>query len=148
MTNPPKSAGVSRRFENAAVKAAFAAYPPRLRAKLMHLRALIFQTAASTPHVGALTETLKWSQPSYLTAQSGSGTTIRIDRVKSAPDRYAMYFHCQTDLVATFRQLYPQNFTYGGNRSVLFATGDTIDRAALSHCIALALTYHSRKRRN
>ena len=31
-----------------------------------------------------------------------SGSTIRIDQVKSAAGQYAVYFHCQTDLVETF----------------------------------------------
>ena len=123
----------------------FAAYPPALRKKLKSLRRLILETAKKTAGVGPLEETLKWGQPSYLPAQSGSGTTVRIDRVKGEPDRYAMFFHCQTDLVATFREIYPDELTYQGNRSILFNLDDTIDEAALSHCIALALTYHQRK---
>jgi hypothetical protein len=136
--NPP--------FADAGVKAVFDAYPPKLRAKLVSLRALIFTAAAKTQGVGTLTERLKWGQPSYLTAASGSGTTIRIDRVKASADRYALYVHCQTDLVATFRQLYPQSFAYDGNRSIVFALDDRIDEGALRHCMSLALTYHRRKR--
>jgi hypothetical protein len=146
VTTRAKSSRAARRFDNVAVKGAFAAYPPSLRGRLMRLRALIFQTAASTPGVGPLLETLKWGQPSYLTAESGSGTTIRIDRVKARADRYALYVHCQTDLVATFRQLYPQSFAYDGNRSIMFALDDKIDEDALRHCVGLALTYHRRKR--
>ena len=133
--------------DNAAgdMDAVFAAYPPALRKKLKSLRRLILETAQKTAGVGPLEETLKWGQPSYLPVQSGSGTTVRIDQVKGEPHRYAMYFHCQTDLVATFREIYPDELTYQGNRSILFNLDDTIDEAALSHCIALALTYHQRK---
>jgi len=130
---------------NPDVEAVFAGYPPALRARLKALRKLILATARKTDGVGALQETLKWGQPSYLPAQSGSGTTVRIDQVKGEPQRYAMYFHCQTDLVATFREIYPNELTYGGNRSILFDLDEDIDEAALSHCIALALTYHRRK---
>jgi hypothetical protein len=115
---------------------------------LLALRRLIFDTAKATKGVGALEETLKWGQPSYLTHETKSGSTIRVDQVKSAANQYAVYFHCQTDLVATFRQLYPDEFSFGGNRSILFNVEDEIPEAALRHCLALALTYHLSKRRN
>ena len=86
-------------------------------------------------------------QPSYLTPETKSGSTIRIDRVKSAADQYAIYFHCQTDLVETFRGLYPTEFSYGGNRCMLFDASDKLPDAALRHCIALALTYHLNRRK-
>ena len=86
-------------------------------------------------------------QPSYLTAETKSGSTIRIDRVKSADDQYAVYFHCQTNLVETFRQLYPTELSYGGNRSILLNADDEVPEAALRHCVALALTYHLGKRK-
>jgi hypothetical protein len=81
-------------FSDPAVDAVFAAYPKPLRTKLLALRRLIFDTAAATKGVGALQETLKWGQPSYLTPQTKSGSTIRIDRVKSG-NQVALYFHCQ-----------------------------------------------------
>jgi hypothetical protein len=134
-------------FSDPAVDAVFNAYPPPLKTKLLALRRLIFETARTTTGVGALQETLKWGQPSYLTTATKSGSTVRIDQVKSARDCYAMYFHCQTDLVETFRELYPTEFTYGGNRSILLNAKDKIPEPALRHCIALALTYHLNKRK-
>jgi hypothetical protein len=67
--------------------------------------------------------------------------------VKSAVNRYAVYFHCQTDLVETFRELYPTELTYGGNRSILLNAENDIPEPALRHCVALALTYHLTKRK-
>jgi uncharacterized protein DUF1801 len=130
------------------VSAAFEAYPENVKAKLEFLRHLIIDTALATEGVGRLEETLKWGQPSYLTTTSKSGSTIRIDRVKSDRGKYAMYFHCQTNLVATFRQIYPSELTYGGNRSILFDVNDKIEEGALRHCISLALTYRLRKSRS
>jgi hypothetical protein len=130
-----------------AVDAVFAAYPKPLKARLLALRRLILDTAAVTTGVGALEETLKWGQPSYLTAATKSGSTIRIDRVKASANQYAVYFHCQTDLVATFRELYPNELTYSGNRAIIFNADDAIPETALRHCIALALTYHLRRRK-
>lgn len=140
-----KRASDHRAFTDRNVAKVFDAYPDAVRAKLLTLRAMILETAAKLDGVGPLEETLKWGQPSYLTVQSGSGSTIRIDRVKADDDRVAMYFHCQTDLVATFRELYPAQMEYGGNRSILFETAAKIPEKALRHCIGLALTYHARK---
>jgi len=149
MTDSRSKTGQKRteRFADPAVAAVFGAYPGETKAKLLALRRLIFETAAATPGVGALEETLKWGQPSYLTSETKSGSTIRIDRVKpdgktEDRDRYAVYFHCQTTLVATFRELYPETLTFGGNRSILFDLDQPVPKAALKHCIGLALTYH------
>ncbi|MGC2316478.1 MAG: DUF1801 domain-containing protein, partial [Bradyrhizobium sp.] len=46
-----------------AVEEVFRAYPKPLKAKLLALRRLIFDTAKTTKGVGALQETLKWGQP-------------------------------------------------------------------------------------
>jgi len=132
---------------NPAVDAVFSAYPKPIKAKLLALRRLIFDTARTTKGVGALQETLKWGQPSYLTTETKSGSTIRIDQVKSTPHQYAVYFHCQTDLVATFRKLYPTELRFGGNRSIVLNVEDDVPEPALRHCVALALTYHLNKRR-
>jgi uncharacterized protein DUF1801 len=133
-------------FAESAVEAVFGAYPSPVRSKLLALRRLILDTADATEGVGTLEETLKWGQPSYLTTESKSGSTIRIDQVKAEAGRYAVYFHCQTNLVETFRELYP-GLRYGGNRSILLDAGEKLPEKALRHCIALALTYHARKRK-
>ena len=132
-------------FENAAVAQAFEAYPVDFRRKLLALRELIFQTAASTEGVGVIEETLKWSEPAYVTSQSKSGSTIRIDWKKSNPSQYAMYFHCQTNLVDTFRALFPTEFKFEGNRAIVFNEHDAVPIDALAFCIAAALTYHRSK---
>ena len=143
------NASVTRkRAENPdpAVEAVFSAYPKPVKSKLLALRRLILDTAKTTKGVGALEEALKWGQPSYLTTESKSGSTVRIDQVKAQAGQYAVYFHCQTDLVETFRELYPE-LRYEGNRSILLNTEDKLPEAELRHCVALALTYHLRKRK-
>jgi len=140
------SARASPRFADPAVATVFDSYPPALRKRLLALRRLIFDTAKATGGVSELQESLKWGQPSYLTLISKSGSTIRIDRVKSSNDRYAIYFHCQTDLVETFRELYPNDFQFEGNRSIVLERDRALPQLPLRHCIALALTYHQRKR--
>jgi hypothetical protein len=111
--------------------------------KMMHLRQLILDTAAATEGVGELEETLRWGEPSYLTTKSKSGSIIRIN--SKAPDHYAVYFHCQTDLIERFKKLYPE-FQYDGNRSITFDGQEDVPEGELYHCISLALTYHLDKR--
>ncbi len=85
--------------------------------------------------MGRLTETLKWGQPSYLTEETGSGTTVRIDRLKAA-DGYAVYFHCQSGLLGQFRELYPDTFTFEGKRAIkVFAAGDRVPAREIAHCL-------------
>jgi hypothetical protein len=134
-------------FADPAVQAAFDAYPKPLRPKLLALRRLILDTAMNTEGVGAIEETLKWGQPSYLTPETKSGSTIRIDAIKANSGQYAVYFHCQTNLVETFRELYPSEFSYGGNRCIILNAADDVPEPALRHCVALALTYHLKKRK-
>jgi hypothetical protein len=133
------------RGHSPAVDAVFKTYPQPTKARLLALRRLIHDTARTTDGVGRIEETLKWGQPSYLTPETKSGSTVRIDHVDGK--QYAIYFHCQTDLVATFRELYPGKWSYGGNRCIILNADKKVDEAALRHCVALALTYHLNKRK-
>lgn len=128
---------------DSAVAAVFDTYAAQQRATLVALRSLILETAATTPGVGPLEETLKWGQISYLTAHSGSGTTIRLDTDKQS-GRAALYVNCKTDLVSCFRTHYPDSFAYQGDRAVILPLKP--DLPALRHIIALALTYHAAKK--
>lgn len=134
-------------FGSPAVAAVFDAYPQALQKQLLALRQLIFETAAKTPHVGALQETLKWGQPSYLNRQPNTGTTLRIDQLRTRAGYYGIYFHCQTTLVDTFKTLFPNTFRYEGSRAIIFHQDETVPTQALSHCIAWALTYHLNQKR-
>lgn len=136
---------MSKKIANPSITAVFDEIPKSVRTRLLELRELILNVAAETEGVGELEETLKWGQPSYLTSQTGSGTTIRIDQVKSCPDQYAMYVHCQTTLIDSFREMYGDLFRYEGNRSIIFNVHEELLVDALSHCIAMALTYHMDK---
>jgi len=146
MTDAKAATRTRPAFADANVAAVFEAYPKPTRAKLLRLRQLILDTAAGTEGVGALEETLKWGQPSYLTSETKSGSTIRIDAVKAEPGQIALYVNCQTSLIESFRERYSDELTYGGNRSIILDASAPLPEAALRHCISLALTYHRRKR--
>ena len=126
------------------VARALAACPDGAAKTLSALRDLIFETASALPEVGPLTETLKWGESAYLTEKTKSGTTIRLGW-DGAGTRVSLYIHCQTTLVGEWRDRYPNELTFVGNREVQMSTQDPLPRAALQHCIAMALTYHSRK---
>lgn len=134
------------RIANPAVASVFDAYPQDVRQKLLTLRQLILDTGANTPQVGAIEETLKWNEPAYVTSETGSGSTIRIDRKPRSDSKYSMYFNCNTTLVDTFRTLFPKSFRFVGNREIVFDANDKIDVRALQTCISMALTYHLKKK--
>ena len=135
-------------FQCDAVKRHFDVYPQGIRQKMLYLRRLIFEVAASTEGVGSLQETLKWREPSYLTVETKSGSTVRMDWKSSMPDQYALYFNCKTTLVDTFKEIYGDIFCYEGNRSIVFDKDEVLPVDALKDCIALALTYHLNKKTN
>lgn len=131
---------------NPDVAATFASYPDEVRPGLLALRQLILETAESTAEVGAIDETLKWGQPSYLTAETRSGSTIRVAPTGADSDHdYAMYFICNTNLVQNFEQLFGDVLHCEGNRAVAFSIGETIPENELAECVRMALTYHLNK---
>ena len=132
-------------FEDPAVQAAFAAFPEPARPGLLQLRQLIFETATQTPGVGEIGETLKWGQPAYLTPRTRSGSTIRLGIPKTGG--FALYAHCRTTIISGFRDHFPDEFGYEGNRAVLFREGDELPEAPLRLLIRTALTWHLRPRR-
>jgi uncharacterized protein DUF1801 len=115
--------------------------------QLRRLRELIFEVAARTSGVGELTETLRWDQPAYLTEKSRSGSLVRIDGIKSRPGKIGLFFHCQTSLVGTFRELYRGRFEFDGNRCLVLDAKQSLPKHELAHCIELALTYRLKSSR-
>ncbi len=78
----------------------------------------------------------------YVTSESKSGSTVRIGWTASRPSEYAMYFHCQTNLVESFRAWFSWGLRFEGNRAIVFSRGDIVPADSLATCIAAALTYH------
>lgn len=129
-----------QKFNDPKVKAVFDGFPEAERDRLLALRQLIFDVAASTSGVGPLTETLKWGQPAYLTETTKSGSTVRLGTTKK-PGEAAVFFICHTGLVSRFKDVMPDALPYQGTRAIVFETGDTVDEDALAQCLAMALTF-------
>lgn len=131
-------------FDDLAVAAVYQSWPASVRVRLLKLRDLIFETASEIEDAAPLDESLKWGEPSYL-AKGKMGTAIRLAPTKEA-GQYGLFVHCQTSLIAEFRETRPDAFTYGGSRALLFEEGEEPDKQALRDFIAAALTYHARKK--
>lgn len=93
-----------------------------------------------TEGVGRIEESLRWGQPAYLTPETGSGSTIRLG--VPGEGGFALYVHCRTTIIPDFRSLFPNDFTYEGNRAIRFEAGADLPTGPLRLLIASALTYH------
>ena len=125
---------------NPSVRQIIGAYPKEIQERILQLRQLVFAVAKELDL--SLTETLKWNEPSYLT---DGGSTVRISWRKAYPNHYGMFFNCKTSLIETFKEIYPHEFNYEGNRAVVFSLDDEIPEKELKHCIELSLNYHEIK---
>ncbi|MCP8897917.1 DUF1801 domain-containing protein [Gilvimarinus xylanilyticus] len=119
------------------IEAIFSGYPQRAQHTLMCVRNLIF-TLADEQKLGPVTESVKWGEASFAVK---SGTPIRLDWKAEAPDEVVIFFHCQTHLIATFREVYPDDFVYSGNRAMSFALNQGAAHSPLAHCLSVALNY-------
>ncbi|MEQ8442426.1 MAG: DUF1801 domain-containing protein [Alphaproteobacteria bacterium] len=131
-------------FASTAIKETFAAFPRRERTQLLALRDLIYDTAAATPESGKIVESLKWGQPSFATVEPVSGTPIRLGIPKGGGGTVALYVHCGTRLIDTFKSHYAGTLRFQAKRAVLFDASKPLPTDAVRHCIALALTYRSK----
>lgn len=127
--------------ENTDVQAVLDRYSEDVQAKLMQLRHLILEVASENPKIGALEETLKWGQISYLPKKRKVGTTVRIDQVKDS-QQVAMFVPCSTTLLDTYRTMYADELSFEGDRAILLDIDTDLPIDKLRACIELALTYH------
>jgi len=113
---------------------------PLARTGLLHLRRLVFETAAELPQIGHLQESLRWGQPAYLTPDTKAATTLRLGVPKTA--RFALFVHCRTSLISDFTAAFPGWDRVEGNRAVLFDDIAQVDPVRHGWLIRRALTYH------
>lgn len=127
-------------FADPSVKAVFDGFPDDIKTMALSLRSLIFDVAADTPQVGRLEETLRWGQPSYLTPETKSGSTLRIGSAKGGG--CALFAHCATDLISTYAAMFHDCERIEGNRAVIFKDVSEIVPDRLCLLIYHGLTYH------
>ena len=119
----------------------FENYPARTRYQLAQLKRWI-KDLAQEKQLGRVTESIKWGQASYSVK---NGSPIRLGWSEKTPNYVSIYFHCQSRLVSTFRELYPNELEYVGNREIRLAVDTPLPEAVLKHCIEMALKYHTIK---
>ena len=110
---------------------------------LTELADLIREVGNDLDEIGELVETTKWGQQSFLPSRPRVGTTIRIDQPDEAS--VALYVHCQTSLVDTFRTLFPE-LDYLGERGIRFRANEPLPGEEIRVCVTAALLYHWNKK--
>lgn len=123
------------------VQEVFDHYPSDIRIRILELRKLVFNVAKDL-HLGEVNETLKWGEPSY---QVKGGSPVRIAWKDKYPDKYFLFFHCQTKLVDTFRELYSEFLEFEGNRAIVLYVDKSLPKDIIRHCLELTLQYKSLK---
>ncbi len=121
----------------AEVKEKIDSYPEDIKLLILQLRKIVFSVAEDL-NLGKIDEALKWGEPSY---QVKSGSPVRMDWKPKNPNRYFLFFHCQTKLVDTFRELYPEILELDGNRAIVLGVNKAMPQKVIRHCIELAMTY-------
>lgn len=126
---------------NPNIKTKFDSYPKDAKRQLLCVRALIFKIAAENK-LGEVEESLKWGEASYWVK---GGSTIRIGWKPKDPEVIKVYFHCQTRLIETFKEIYPHELEYEGKRAIVTPMDTSLSAMPLAHCVGLALQYHRLK---
>ena len=91
--------------------------------------------------MGALEETLRWGEPSYLTSSTNSGTAVRIHWKEKTPDKVCLFVNCQTDLLERYRSLEAPLLEFEGKRAVLIPLEGPLPRESLGTMVEMAFTY-------
>jgi len=117
--------------------------PPDAQDGLWALRALILETAQHLPDVGTVEECLKWGQPAFTTPETKSGSTLRIGCPKNGG--FALYAHCQTNIISSYADAFPGLDTVEGNRAICFTDITQIDPSRHGRLVSHALRYHLTK---
>ncbi len=126
---------------NAEILGKLDSYPGHIKPLILELRNLVFSVVEDLG-LGEIDETLKWGEPSY---QVKNGSPVRIDWKSKYPDKYFLFFHCQTKLVDTFRELYSESLEFEGNRAIVLYVNKDLPKQVIRNCLELAMRYKSIK---
>lgn len=118
------------------------AYPQAAGEHLLAVRTLIYDVAAEHG-LGKIDESIKWGEASFWVK---GGIAVRVDWKEKQPAVIKVFFHCQTRLIETFREVYPEAFAYEGNRALLIPLADYAKHGVLAHCLSVVMRYQALKR--
>lgn len=124
------------------IQSVISRWPASAQLRFHDIRQIVFEVAAEHPKVGPLTEALKWGEPSFLTLETGSGTTLRVCWKDKSPVDIGLFVICRTDLLDQIRSLYPGAFRYEGTRAAYLSLSSPVPRDAIAYLAMRAQTHH------
>ncbi len=130
-------------MEDENVKRKIESYPEDSKLLAIKIKSIIYETAIQEG-IHKIEESLKWGEPSF---KAQGGSPIRMDWQANTPDKFYIFFNCNTNLIETFRELYGSVLKFEGNRAIVLNLSEKIPEQILHHCISLALRYHKLKKR-
>ena len=128
-----------RKFENMNVEEKFLMFPDDRKDYLFHFRDLIFDVAEADSRICPLSEELRWGDPSYITAKTNAGSTMRLG--VSGRSKVALFFHCKTTLVEDFKAMCFDALEYSKNRAILIDPQSPPKDEVLQYCVSASLLY-------
>ncbi len=128
---------------NSKVKDKYNSYPSNVKKFALQIRKIILEVAKDTD-IDFIGEDLKWGEPSFLTKKSGS--TFRLDWKKKTPEHLSLFFNCRTKLISTFKEMYPEDFEYVGNREFRLPINQKFSITKFKKCIEIAFKYNLLKK--
>jgi len=137
----PKGQDATLSVQEESIREKFESFPDKIQSSLLQLRDFVREVAKECD-LGSIDESLEWGELSYSVK---GGSPIRIGWRTKSPDEYCVFFHCQTTLVETFKEIYGDLFAYEGKRAIVLELSKPVPVKELKHCISLALRYHKRK---
>ncbi|AWB65849.1 hypothetical protein C2869_05075 [Saccharobesus litoralis] len=111
--------------------------PTPAQEKLELLRQLILDVAQQQ-ELGNVEQSIKWGQQSF---QTQYGSPIRIGWDSREPQHYSLYCHCQTKLIASFKEVFGEQIEFVGNRQIKLEIAKPFPQAIMMQCIMTALNY-------
>ncbi|MCY4101293.1 MAG: DUF1801 domain-containing protein [Rhodobacteraceae bacterium] len=131
-----------RKFADPNVEITFYEFPEPRRELLFDLRDMIYRVSEADERIGDLSEELRWGDPSYITTQTNSGSTVRLGLFGKT--KVVLLFHCKTSLVEDFKQKYSNELEYSKNRVIVIDPLSVPPTEILENCIHASLTYKLR----
>lgn len=125
------------------VEAKYKSYPPAVKKEMLALRKIVLEIAKKDKDIDFIDEALKWGEPSFMTKSSGS--TLRIDWKEKSPESISVFVNCKTKLILMFKELYPHDFEYLGNREIRLPLKEKYSKTKLKKCFELVLKYNLMK---
>lgn len=125
----------------ALIREKYDSFPADIQPSLLQLRELIISVAKEYD-LDSVEESLKWGELSFCVK---GGSAIRIGWREKSPDKCFVFFHCQTSLIETFKEIYGELFAYESKRAIILDRSKMESVKELKHCLGLALEYHKLK---